>query len=184
MSDFARLFDTSGNPAARRLTWLFCFISVVGLMSYGLYAQYVLYYDPCPLCLTQRAFYVGVGIFAMFGIFTYTRVGMQRVLAVLSALSAIGGIVTAGRQIWLQHLPPDKVPECGPGLAYWIENKPLFETVKLLFQGDGNCAEIDWVFLGFSMAVWSLAWFLLLLAASLYVLVRTRGASHGSEALA
>lgn len=37
----------------------------------------------------------------------------------LSALFALGGAGVAGRQVWLQHLPPDKVPQIGLSIAEW-----------------------------------------------------------------
>lgn len=160
----------------RRLLWLLAFLSVVGLMSYGIYAEKVLYLDPCPLCITQRMFYIGVGLCAVLGFFIINRAWIQRLLATLMAVSAIGGIVTAGRQVWLQHLPKDQVPECGPGLQYWLENEPWLNTLSLLFKGDGNCAEVYWTFLGFSMGEWSLAWFVVLLTIALVLLFSRRQA--------
>ena len=158
------------SPYSRGLLWLAALLSVIGLMSYAIYAEKVLYLDPCPLCITQRMFYIGIGLFAAIGFFS-SRVGwLQRLSAGLMAACAIGGIVTAGRQVWLQHLPKDQVPECGPGLQYWLENEPWLQTLSLLFKGDGNCAEVVWTFMGFSMGEWSLAWFvgLLLIALSLF----------------
>lgn len=155
---------------ARRLMWLGSLCSVVGLMSYAIYAERVLYLDPCPLCITQRLFYVLIGVFAVGGLLLIRNRLLQRLLSLLMALSAIGGLVTAGRQVWLQHLPPEQVPECGPGLAYWLENEPWLQTLSLLFKGDGNCAEVDWTFMGLSMAEWSLAWFVGLLVAALVLL--------------
>jgi len=165
------------NPSdvnGRRLIWLAALLSVVGLMSYAIYAEKVLYLDPCPLCITQRMFYVIIGIFAAIGLFTARRRGIQTFAATMMSLSAIGGIITAGRQVWLQHLPKDQVPECGPGLHYWLENEPWLQTLSLLFKGDGNCAEVVWTFLGFSMGEWSLAWFVALLIAALVLLFRRR----------
>ena len=158
------------SPYSRGLLWLAALLSVVGLMSYAIYAEKVLYLDPCPLCITQRMFYIGIGLFAAIGLFS-SRVGwLQRLSAGFMAACAIGGIVTAGRQVWLQHLPKDQVPECGPGLQYWLENEPWLQTLSLLFKGDGNCAEVVWTFMGFSMGEWSLAWFvgLLLIALTLF----------------
>ncbi len=158
------------SPYSRGLLWLAALLSVIGLMSYAIYAEKVLYLDPCPLCITQRMFYIGIGLFAAIGLFS-SRVGwLQRLSAGLMAACAIGGIVTAGRQVWLQHLPKDQVPECGPGLQYWLENEPWLQTLSLLFKGDGNCAEVVWTFMGFSMGEWSLAWFvgLLLIALTLF----------------
>ncbi len=159
---------------ARRLMWLGCLFSIIGLMSYAIYAERILYLDPCPLCITQRLFYILVGIFALVGLLFIRRPRLQRVVACLMALSAVGGIITAGRQVWLQHLPPEKVPECGPGLSYWMENEPWLQTLSLLFKGDGNCAEVNWTFMGFSMGEWSLAWFVGLLLVALVLLFTYR----------
>lgn len=152
--------------------WALMFIACASLLGYGYYLQYVEYLDPCPLCITQRLFYYGIGISALLALVSARKVILQRVFAFLMMLLAIGGIVTAGRQVWLQHLPKDQVPECGPGLAYWLENNPWMETLSLLFKGDGNCAEVQWTFLGFSIGEWSLAWFVGFLIVSLVLIVR------------
>jgi len=154
--------------------WAFCLASVIGLMSYGLYLEHVEYLDPCPLCITQRLFYVLIGIFALLALIAFRSRVVQRIAAFLMGLSSIGGIVTAGRQVWLQHLPADEVPACGPGLEYWLENNPWLETLSLLFKGDGNCAEVQWTFLGFSIGEWSLAWFILFLVLSIYLIFELR----------
>ena len=164
--------SASVTPAGTRPLWLFCLAAVSALLGYGYYAQHVLYLDPCPLCITQRAFYFGIGIAALVGLLGASRSGWRRGAASLAGICAVGGIVTAGRQVWLQHLPKDQVPECGPGLQYWLENMPALETLSLLFRGDGNCAEVQWTFLGFSMGEWSLAWFVLFLAIALTMFFR------------
>jgi protein dithiol:quinone oxidoreductase len=156
---------------SRRLLWMGSVFSVVGLMSYAIYAERVLYLDPCPLCITQRLFYICSGLFALLGLFTIRTRWAQRLSAIGMAAAATGGILTAGRQVWLQHLPKDQVPECGPGLQYWLENEPWLRTLSLLLKGDGNCAEVTWTFMGFSMGEWSLAWFILFLVVSLLLLV-------------
>ena len=154
--------------------WMGCLFSVIGLMSYGIYAEKVLYLDPCPLCLTQRMFYIGIGIFALIGLLMIRNLWVQRLAAILLSLSAVGGMLTAARQVWLQHLPPEQVPECGPGLQYWLENEPWLETLSLLFKGDGNCAEVHWRFIGLSIAEWSLIWFIGLLIVGLVLLFGRR----------
>jgi len=157
-------------PGRQRMLWLGSLLSVIGLMSYAIYAERVLYLDPCPLCITQRAFYIGIGLFSLLALFTVRRLKLQRVFAALLSVCAIGGIVTAGRQVWLQHLPPDQVPECGPGLQYWLDNMPMLQTLSLMFKGDGNCAEVHWRFIGLSMGEWSLVWFILFLIVGLILL--------------
>lgn len=140
-----------------RQTYVLVLASTIGLMGYALYTQYFEYLEPCPLCMTQRVFYVLVGLFALIALI-HTR--GHRIYAVLGTLSAIGGASVAGRQVWLQHLPADRVPACGPSLQYMLEMFPLGKTLEALLSGDGNCAEIDWTFLGFSMAEWSLVCFI------------------------
>ncbi len=152
--------------------WLAAFLCICGLLGYGYYLQYYKYLDPCPLCMTQRFFYYWIGISALLAIVLVRKVIAQRIFAFLALLGAIGGLATAGRQVWLQHLPADQVPECGPGLTYWLENKPFFSTLQLLFKGDGNCAEVHWRFLGLSIAEWSLLWFVLFTIMALTLLFR------------
>ncbi len=150
---------------------------IAGLLGYGYYSQYVNYLDPCPLCMTQRFFYYMIAICAFIALlFHWLKRGrlMRTLSYCLMMVGGAGGMVTAGRQIWLQHLPPDKVPECGLGLAYWLENEPWLKTLGLLFKGDGNCAEVKWQFLGFSMGEWSFAWFVVLTLTTVYLLIRSR----------
>ena len=146
------------------------------LLGYGYYLQYFQGLDPCPLCQVQRAFYYLVGLAFLAGAVHGRLVPAYSSLA---ALFALGGIGTAGRQVWLQHLPADKVPQCGPDLAFMLKNLPLSRTLEKLFTGTGECAVVDWTFLGLSIAEWSLAWFaaLALYAAWLAFKGTTRAAS-------
>jgi disulfide bond formation protein DsbB len=92
----------------------------------------------------------------------------------LAALFALGGAAVAARQAWLQHLPADKVPQCGPDLFFMLENFPLSRTLKTLVSGTGECAAVDWTFLGLSIAEWSLAWFAALFFYAVWLAVRAR----------
>lgn len=155
-------------PNARQ-TNLLIVICIMLLMGYGLYTQYVDGLEPCPLCMTQRFFYVLIGLFAFIGIF-HRRF---KLYGILSLIAAIGGIASSGRQVWLQHLPPEQVPACGPSLQYMLETFPLSEALRTLVTGDGNCAEVVWSFLGFSMPEWSLACFFALMLACCWQIIRT-----------
>src|SRR5690606_11897415 len=75
-------------------------------------------------------------------------------------LFAGAGAALAGRQVWLQHLPEDQVPACGPGLEYMLEAFPLSDVLLMMVRGTGDCAKVDWTFLGLSIAGWTLVWFL------------------------
>ena len=148
------------------------------LLSYGYYLQYFDRQDPCPLCLVQRAFYYGVlVVFAVAAAHLPGRIG-RWVYCGLGAFLALGGLGVAGRQVWLQHLPANQVPACGPDLFFMMENFPLSRTFEKLFMGSGQCAEVTWRFLGLSIAEWSLAWFAALALYALWLGFR-RGTSRG-----
>ena len=74
----------------------------------------------------------------------------------------------AGRHLRVQSLPPDAIPACGPGLDTIMERFPLLEALELVFKGSGECADIDWQFLGLSMPAWVLIWMVLLGAIGLW----------------
>ena len=162
--------------------WFFSLACVACLLGFGYYLQYVEYLDPCPLCITQRLFYFMVGAFSILALLVYRFPRFQQVLSVLFVLSAIGGLSTAGRQVWLQHLPKDQVPECGLGLQHWLENEPFLNTISLLFKGDGNCAEVQWQFLGLSIGEWSLVWFVALFILGVVLFVRLGRESKNAKA--
>ena len=130
-----------------------------GLLAYGYFLQYFDGQDPCPLCLVQRAFYYAIGLVLLAAaVHGPGRLG-ARVYSAVAFLFAAGGLATAARHVWLQHLPADQVPACGPDLFYMLDNLPLGRTLQLLLRGSGQCAEVHWRFLGLSIAEWSLACF-------------------------
>jgi disulfide bond formation protein DsbB len=139
------------------------------LLGFAYYLQYVQGLDPCPLCLVQRGFFYAVLIVLAVGAVH----GRAKILyGSLAGLFAAGGIAAAARQVWLQHLPPDKVPQCGPDLYFMLENFPLSRTLRTLISGTGECAVVDWTFLGLSVAEWSLAWFVALFCFALWLAFR------------
>jgi disulfide bond formation protein DsbB len=134
----------------------------IGLLGFAYYLQYVQGLEPCPLCMVQRGFfYVVMALFILAALHGPRGRGAV-VYSFLITLFALGGAATAGRQVWLQHLPPDKVPQCGPDLFFMLNNLPLSRTLEKLFYGSGECAAVDWKFLGLSIAGWSLVWFIVL----------------------
>ena len=39
---------------------------------------------------------------------------------------------------------------------------PWLDALKMVFTGSGECAKVNWTFLGFSMPSWVLVWFVAL----------------------
>jgi protein dithiol:quinone oxidoreductase len=124
----------------------------IGLMlSAWLYFQLFLGLEPCPLCMVQRGFVIGVGLMAALAWAHNPGVVGQRIYAVLGFLFAAGGAGVAARHSWLQYLPEPLKPDCGLTFDYMFDVFPFKDALILLFQGDGNCAKVDWIFLGLTI---------------------------------
>ncbi len=148
--------------------WFFLgFAGCMSLLAMGAYFQFVQGLNPCPLCISQRLAILATGIvFLIAAIHNPQQTGTTR-YAIAGAITALMGASISTRHVWLQHLPPDEVPECGPGLEYMLQNFPLFDTLKLMLSGTGDCAKVDWTMLGFSMPAWTLLAFLMLATLSI-----------------
>jgi disulfide bond formation protein DsbB len=157
-----------------RLGYLVGLLVCAGLIGFALYLQHVQGEDPCPLCILQRIAFIGMGaVFLVGALHGPARRGaiVYGTLAVIVA--TIGGGI-AGRQVWLQSLPKDKVPACGPGLEYMLDRFPLSQALQKILAGSGECAEVGWRFLGLSIAGWSLLWFVVLGVLAIVIAVRAK----------
>lgn len=141
------------------------------------YFQFVRELEPCPLCISQRVLVLCAGLMMLAAaMHNPGRTGI-RVYSILTALISIAGIGIAARHVWLQNLPADEVPSCGPGLEYVFKHFPLTETLKLLLNGTGECAEVLWTFMGLSIPAWTLVAFALLLMISFLPIFANPGTS-------
>jgi disulfide bond formation protein DsbB len=147
-------------------------LAIVSIVFARFYLQEYLGLEACPLCMTQRVFVVLWGAIAFAGAVHDPRSWGRRVYAALCGLAAWGGAAVAARHVWLQHLPADQVPACGPSLDYMLESLPWRDTLSIILAGDGNCAVIDWTFLGFSIPEQTLALFGVAILACLWQVVR------------
>ena len=132
------------------------FLACAGLMAYALYAQHVLGLEPCPLCVFQRVAVIGLGLIFALAALHGPGLAARRIYAALLFAAAAAGAGVSGRHLWLQSLPPERVPACGPGLDYMLESFPLAEMLQTVLSGSGECAQVDWRFLGLAMPAWVL----------------------------
>ena len=127
------------------------------MFGYALYAQHGLGLEPCPLCMFER-----VGVVLLGAVFLLSAVhhpaGQRgpRIYAALIGLAALVPASVAGRHVYIQSLPEGSVPACGATLDYMLDVFPLLTVVRKVLTGGGECAKIDWTFLGFSMPAWVL----------------------------
>lgn len=146
-----------------------------GLMGFGLYLQYVERLEPCPLCMVQRVVFISIlAVFLLAALHGPGRIG-QWIYAALAGLLSLSGIAVAMRHIWIQNLPPDQVPACGPGLDYMLDTMPMSRVLKELMHGSGECAEKSWTFLTLGIPEWSLLCYLALGVWALLIALRKVG---------
>lgn len=156
-----------------RAMFILAAVGCMLVLAGAFYIQYGLEQEPCPLCYVQRLEVMLFAFFCLLGaIHNPAKLG-QRIYGGLMLLAASTGIATAGRQIWLQHLPKDQIPACLPPLEFMLEVLPLQEVIMKMLYGSSDCAEITWTFLGLSIAEMSLLGFIGMLLWSLLLLFRS-----------
>ena len=151
----------------------FLFLASVIGMAFALYLEHGQGLKPCPLCVFQRIGLMGLGLMSLLA-FLHNPISnvAKRTYVFLGTLSILWSASVAARHVWLQTLPPDQVPSCGPGLDYWLDTLPLKSVFQQVLTGSGECALVDWTFLGLSLPVWSFLFFAFLLLVSLWQLLR------------
>lgn len=141
---------------SRRGGNLLGFLGCAAVVGSALFLQFGMGIEPCPLCIMQRVAVIATGLaFLVAAIHHPGRIG-GRVYAGLIALCSIVGLVIAGRHVWLQYMPAEKRPACGPGLDYLFSAFGPFEAVGRVFRGSGECGAVDFTLLGLSLPHWSL----------------------------
>ena len=145
----------------------------LALIIVALLFEHMLLLEPCLLCYAQRACVYLVILLSLVG-FLHKNQSLMifRSYIGLTIAIIVCGISLSIRQLYLQNLPRDLVPTCGPDIDYLFETLPVLEVFMIAIKGDGNCAEVLWSFLGISLPGWLLVAFVGLLfytLVSLYI---------------
>lgn len=91
------------------------------------------------------------------------------VSSTLFVISGAFGVGVASRHVWLQNLPSDQVPGCGPGLDFMMSTFPINEVFEMVFNGSGECANVDWSFLSLTMPAWVIICSLFMIAYAIWI---------------
>jgi protein dithiol:quinone oxidoreductase len=140
----------------RRLANFTGFAACVALLAYALYAQFELGLDPCPLCIFQRVGVAALGVVFLIAALHSPKGWGTRVYAVLIAAAALTTIGVAARHVYVQHMPPGSLPSCGAPLGVMLKFLPVFDVIRKVLTGSGECSEVTWRFLGLAMPAWVL----------------------------
>lgn len=142
----------SDSLSAPRQRW--CRIGAVGCMAMlagAFWLQFKQNLEPCPLCIFQRLVFFALLVWWGVGSIHPTLRRGDVLYYSGSALLALLGGGLATRHIWLQHLPAAEVPACGPGLDFMLEALPLWDIVRQVLRGSGECAKVEWTLVGLSI---------------------------------
>lgn len=158
---------------SRRVGNLAGFLACAGMLAFGYYLQFVVGLEPCPLCMLQRVCLAATGLAFLAAAVHHPagRVGAGIYAGVIAAVAATGAAV-AGRHVWLQYLPPEKRPACGPALDYLLSTFGPLESLRRVLRGSGECGAVDWTFLALSIPEWTLAAFIVFIAWAIVLAAR------------
>ena len=158
--------------ASRRLLNLGGFTICVGLLAYALFTQFHEGLEPCPLCIFQRIGVALLGVVFLAAALHDPRGRGRYGYAFAIALAALATAAVAARHIYVQSLPLGSLPSCGAPLAVLMKFMPVWQLIRKVLAGSGECAVVNWRFLGLTMPAWVVIFCAALGAAGLYANLR------------
>ena len=152
-----------------------CSIGVSSLLLLGVafYMEYVLYLEPCPLCMLQRIVFFCIGLVSLTSALHRSQLFTKTYIHTIIALSIIGAALSI-RHLYLQSLPTEELPACLPGLSYMLQTFPLADILSAMIMGTGECGDVLWTFLGLSIPGWTLIAFISIAMVNLLLLIKTQ----------
>jgi protein dithiol:quinone oxidoreductase len=138
------------------------FAVCAALIAYALYSQLHLGLEPCPLCIFQRIGIALLGVVFLAAALHHPRGWGRYLYGLAIALAALATLLVAARHVYVQSLPPGTLPSCGAPLTVLLKFTPVWEVVRKVLTGSGECSEVTWRFLGLAMPAWVLIWAFLL----------------------
>lgn len=120
----------------------------LGPLAYALYSQYFLGLEPCPLCLYQRVPFVVVGV---IGVLIWRGIAIRKLLAMGGAVFLVGAAIAAYHVGVEQHWWASAV--CSGGASVQMTTQDLLAGLNQ--AAEKPCDQVDWTFLGLSMASWN-----------------------------
>ena len=139
--------------ATQPRAWLLLAVTALAFEFCALFFQYVMDLAPCIMCIYQR-----VAIFAIFfaGLIGYyaSEYLIARIISFgLWGTGAIWGLLIAMEHVEMQSATLSLFFTCEivPNFPDWA---PLHQWLPFLFEATGDCGDINWQLLGYSMPQW------------------------------
>jgi disulfide bond formation protein DsbB len=141
------------NITLSQKPWLLLALSALGLEVSALFFQYVMDLAPCIMCVYQRLAILAIVAAGVIGSVGYKHM-LSRVTAYgLWGVGAVWGLIIAIEHVEMQASSGSLFFSCEfiPNFPTWA---PLHEWIPFLFEATGDCGEISWQFLSYSMPQW------------------------------
>lgn len=135
------------------LSWWLLAASALGLDLSALFFQYGLGLEPCIMCVYQRVAVIGLLFAGLIGAIGNKYLVARLIGFAVWAISAVWGLLLAIEHVDMQSNANSLFYTCElvPNFPTWL---PLHELMPWLFAATGDCGDIDWSFLGYSMPQW------------------------------
>jgi protein dithiol:quinone oxidoreductase len=130
--------------------WQLLAASALGFEIIALYFQYGMGLEPCIMCIYQRTAIWGIFLAGVIGALGCHLVVLRIAAYALWATGAIWGFIIALEHVEMQTSTMSFLFSCEfiPNFPTWA---PLHQWLPALFEATGDCGDIKWQFLGFSM---------------------------------
>ncbi len=141
------------NLTTNSTPWLLLALSALGLEACALFFQYAMDLAPCIMCVYQRVAIFAIVLAGLIG-FAGCKFLITRLIAyVLWGIGSIWGLLIALEHVEIQANSGSLFFSCDivPNFPTWA---PLHEWLPALFEATGDCGEINWQFMNYSMPQW------------------------------
>ena len=129
----------------------------LGMFAYALYTEFALGLEPCPLCIFQRITVVSLGVvFLLAAVHNPRSRAWAWLYTALIAVAALTTIGVAARHLYIQSQPPGTIAACGAPINVMMQMFHVWQVVEKVLHAGGECAVVNWTFLGLSMPAWVL----------------------------
>jgi len=141
----------------QRWPWLLLAASAFALELSALYFQYVMQLEPCIMCVYERITMLAIIVAGLIGSSAPKNLVIRLIAFAVWATGAIWGLLLAIEHTNYQINPsPFATCDFYPNFPEWL---PLHELVPWLFNPTGDCSDIVWTFLNYSMPQWLIVTF-------------------------
>ncbi|MGE8360140.1 disulfide bond formation protein B [Pseudomonas sp.] len=129
----------------------------LAMLAGALFAQHVLGWEPCTLCVQIRLWLALAAVFALvLSAAAATRQTWLSVLAWPLLLAAAGMALVDNAHVVLIELGIMESSSCSP-FPFYSQYLPLHEYLPEVFMSGGICGQNDYAVLGVPFTVWTLA---------------------------